>query len=98
MSDSHGVIPIQDDPARPDCGWHRKRLERKSLGYPERGLNANEPEERALLQLEGSPTAVSERKQTERLLAVQNGILEQIASGSALPEVLNYLARAIEGA
>jgi signal transduction histidine kinase/CheY-like chemotaxis protein len=39
---------------------------------------------------------LAERKRTEALLGAQKGLLEQIARGSALPEVLDALTRMVE--
>jgi PAS domain S-box-containing protein len=40
----------------------------------------------------------AEREQTEKLLAIQRGIVDKIATGAGLADVLDYLARAIEDA
>ncbi|MDP1653842.1 MAG: PAS domain S-box protein, partial [Rhodocyclaceae bacterium] len=48
------------------------------------------------VRLMGTVQDITERKAAERLLAIQNRVLEQVASGAPLPDTLDTLARAVE--
>ncbi len=49
------------------------------------------------LKLDGVLTDITEQKQGEYLVAAQNRVLEMIANGSSLPQLLDTLVRCIEG-
>lgn len=49
-----------------------------------------------IYRLVGTSTNITDRKQTELLLEIQNTILEQIARADPLPEILNALVEAME--